>query len=88
MRLIAERLGISVCDLIRAKPQIPNPSLIYAGQVLCLPAYNAQAGYFKKDGHDWGYQHSGAKYGHWDGKNAANLYTVQAGERLKDIAEP
>jgi len=86
MRLIAERLGVSVCDLIRANPQIPNPSLIYAGQVLCLPAYNAQPSYFK-DGHDWGHQSWGGKYGHWDGKNASNLYTVQAGEKLKEIAK-
>jgi LysM repeat protein len=86
MRLIADRLGIPVCDLIRVNPQISNPSLIYAGQVLCLPGYSAQAGYFK-DGQNSAYQPWGAKYGHFEHKYSANLYTVQAGEKLKDIAK-
>ena len=73
MRLIADRLGISLCDLIRVNPQISNPSLIYAGQVLCLPGYSGQPSYFKD--------------GHFYHKQASNLYTVQAGEKLKDIAK-
>jgi LysM repeat protein len=35
---IAARAGISLKSLIAANPQIPNPSLIYAGQVINLPA--------------------------------------------------
>ena len=35
---IAARMGISVNDLIAANPQIWNPSLIYSGQVINLPA--------------------------------------------------
>ena len=40
-----------------------------------------------RTGTNWGYQPWGAKYGHFDHKYAANLYTVQAGEKLKDIAK-
>lgn len=35
---IAARMGFSVNDLIAANPQIWNPSLIYSGQVINLPA--------------------------------------------------
>jgi LysM repeat protein len=35
---IAARMGIGVGDLIAANPQIANPSWIYAGQVINLPA--------------------------------------------------
>jgi len=38
MAIIAGKYGISVYDLILANPQIWNPSLIYAGQVIYLPA--------------------------------------------------
>ena len=34
---IAGRLGVSWRDILAANPQIQNPSLIYAGQVLYLP---------------------------------------------------
>ncbi len=35
---IARRMGISLSSLIAANPQIYNPSLIYAGQAINLPA--------------------------------------------------
>ena len=38
LRLIAYRYGFSVGDLIAANPQIPNPNLIYPGQIIYLPA--------------------------------------------------
>jgi hypothetical protein len=34
---IAGRLGVSWRDILAANPQIQNPSLIYAGQVIYLP---------------------------------------------------
>ena len=36
---IAASLGLSVTDILAVNPQIWNPSLIYAGQVINLPAY-------------------------------------------------
>ena len=38
LRKIADRFGINVNDLIAANPQIRNPNLIFAGQVISLPA--------------------------------------------------
>ena len=38
MSKIARRFGVSLSSIIAANPQIPNPSLIYAGQVISLPA--------------------------------------------------
>ncbi len=38
LRKIADRYGISLKDLIAANPQIMNPNLIFAGQVISLPA--------------------------------------------------
>jgi spore coat assembly protein SafA len=38
MSKIARRFGVSLSSLIAANPQISNPSLIYAGQVISLPA--------------------------------------------------
>jgi hypothetical protein len=35
---IAARFGVRLADLIAVNPQIPNPSMIYAGQVINLPA--------------------------------------------------
>lgn len=35
---IAARMGVSWRDILAANPQIQNPSLIYAGQVIYLPA--------------------------------------------------
>ncbi len=35
---IAARFGVRVSDLLAVNPQISNPSLIYAGQVINLPA--------------------------------------------------
>ncbi|KJS23355.1 MAG: hypothetical protein VR72_01605 [Clostridiaceae bacterium BRH_c20a] len=37
MFLIARRFNINLQLLIRANPQIPNPALIYPGQVICIP---------------------------------------------------
>ncbi|WP_324718049.1 LysM peptidoglycan-binding domain-containing protein [Carboxydochorda subterranea] len=37
MFLIAQRFGVSLNALIACNPQIPNPSLIFPGQQLCLP---------------------------------------------------
>ncbi len=37
LRKIADRLGLSLVDLIAVNPQIKNPSLIYIGQVIYLP---------------------------------------------------
>ncbi|HEY8394522.1 MAG TPA: SafA/ExsA family spore coat assembly protein [Thermaerobacter sp.] len=37
MFLIAQRFGVSLQALINANPQIPNPNLIFPGQVLCVP---------------------------------------------------
>jgi spore coat assembly protein SafA len=34
---IARRFGVSLDALIRANPQIPNPSLIFPGQIVCVP---------------------------------------------------
>lgn len=35
---IAQRFGVSLQALINANPQIPNPNLIFPGQVICIPA--------------------------------------------------
>lgn len=37
MYFIAQRFGVSLNALIAANPQIPNPALIYPGDVLCVP---------------------------------------------------
>ena len=37
MFLIAQRFGVSLNSLIAANPQVPNPNLIFPGQVLCVP---------------------------------------------------
>ena len=37
---IAKRMGIRLSDLLAVNPQIKNPSLIYAGQVINLPVGN------------------------------------------------
>ena len=34
---IAQRFGVSLDALIAANPQIPNPSLIFPGQIVCVP---------------------------------------------------
>jgi LysM repeat protein len=38
MRKIAARYGVSLKELIAANPHIPNPNLIYRGQVIYLPS--------------------------------------------------
>lgn len=38
MFLIARRFGVSLDALIAANPQIPNPSLIFPGQQICVPS--------------------------------------------------
>ncbi|MGH3913513.1 MAG: LysM peptidoglycan-binding domain-containing protein [Pseudonocardiaceae bacterium] len=35
---IAERFGVTLQNLIRANPQIPNPDLIHPGEVINIPA--------------------------------------------------
>ena len=81
MRIIALRLGIPLGDLIAANPQIWNPALIYAGQVICLPLHPSQPVY----GHPAaGRDYRGHEYAHR--QNTYNQYTVQPGERLRDIA--
>ncbi|BCV21414.1 SafA/ExsA family spore coat assembly protein [Moorella sp. Hama-1] len=37
MYFIAQRFGVHLNDLIAANPQIPDPNLIYPGQVICIP---------------------------------------------------
>lgn len=37
MFLIAQRFGVSLQALINANPHIPNPSIIFPGDVLCVP---------------------------------------------------
>ncbi|NLY10566.1 MAG: LysM peptidoglycan-binding domain-containing protein [Firmicutes bacterium] len=37
MFLIARRFGVSLNALIAANPQIPNPNIIFPGDVLCVP---------------------------------------------------
>lgn len=37
MFFIAQRFGVSLDALIAANPHIPNPSLIFPGDVLCVP---------------------------------------------------
>lgn len=34
---IARKFGVSLDALIRANPQIPNPALIFPGQIVCVP---------------------------------------------------
>mgnify|MGYP000851220236 FL=1 len=34
---IAQRFGVPLDDLIAANPQIPNPNLIFPGQIVCVP---------------------------------------------------
>lgn len=36
--LIAQRFGVSLDALIAANPQIPNPSVIFPGQQICVPS--------------------------------------------------
>lgn len=38
MFLIAQRFGVSLSALIAANPQIPDPSRIFPGQQICIPA--------------------------------------------------
>lgn len=42
---IAQRHGVSLDALIRANPQIPNPNLIYVGQVVNLPGWDGNDGF-------------------------------------------
>lgn len=41
--IIAASMGVSVGDILAVNPQIWNPSLIYVGQVINLPAYGSVA---------------------------------------------
>lgn len=48
MRKIAARMNVALADLIAVNPQIPNPNLIYIGQVINVPGspslYTVQRG--------------------------------------------
>jgi LysM repeat protein len=77
LRKIADRLGIPLCDLIFANPQIANPDLIYPGQVICLPAYMAQTT------HRPGVAQVQPTR---PPKLAGNMYRIDRGETLKEIA--
>lgn len=44
MFLIAQRFGVSLNALIAANPQITNPSLIFPGQIVCVPTTSQQPG--------------------------------------------
>jgi LysM repeat protein len=81
MRIIADRMRISLSNLIAANPQIWNPGMIYVGQVICLPSYPAKPVYYRS-GFDRGYD--GHEYDHK--QKSYNQYTVQPGEKLRDIA--
>ncbi len=41
LRKIADRMNVSLSDLIAVNPQIANPSVIYFGEVIYLPASNS-----------------------------------------------
>jgi LysM repeat protein len=88
MRIIANRIGVPLWDLVAANPQIRNPNMIYAGQVICLPSYTGQSTY-QHAGQYWGQagyhgdKHDGHKGYH---KKPTNLYTIERRETLKDIA--
>ena len=49
--LIARRYGVSVSDLLSANPQITNPSLIYAGQVINIPPRTIYFGSIEVNGY-------------------------------------
>jgi spore coat assembly protein SafA len=44
MFLIAQRFGVSLNALIAANPQIPNPNLIFPGQIVCVPIVSQPPG--------------------------------------------
>jgi LysM repeat protein len=78
MRRIADRMGVNLNDLIAANPQLWNPSMIYAGQVINMPGGS-------------GYMPQGQPYGgynyHPDGySQGSSTYTVCRGDTLKIIA--
>ena len=77
LRVIADRLDVTIADLQAANPQLWNPAMIYVGQVLCVPFYATQTAHYGYDSHNRYYDHT---------QYDANHYTVQAGESLKDIA--
>lgn len=90
MRIIADRHGVSLWSLIAANPQIWNPNIIYAGQVIYLPTYAGQPPYYQHDRgwppreqRPWGWKPG---YGEQEPK-PTNLYTIQRGDTLKSIAK-
>lgn len=44
MFTIAQRFGVSLNALIAANPQIPNPNLIFPGQIVCVPIVSQPPG--------------------------------------------
>ncbi|HTP01083.1 MAG TPA: LysM peptidoglycan-binding domain-containing protein [Anaerolineales bacterium] len=74
MKKIAAKFGVCVSDLIAANPQIPNPNIIYAGQVIYIPASsssNCTSSYYPPTYYPPTYPSS---------------YTVQWGDTLSGIA--
>lgn len=41
---IAQRFGVPLDELIAANPQIPNPNLIFPGQIVCVPLVSQPPG--------------------------------------------
>jgi LysM repeat protein len=89
MRMIADRQGIPLRQLIASNPQIWNPNLIYVGQVIYLPSYAARPNYDQqwhsrapRADHQWG---SGSRPPD-QRQNSANYYTIQPGDTLKAVA--
>jgi LysM repeat protein len=75
MRKIAAKTGTCLADLIAVNPQIPNPNVIYSGQVIYLPAPNS---YCTTYTYSYNYNYN---YYYPSGS-----YTVQWGDKLNRIA--
>jgi lysozyme len=92
---IARHYGANYWGLARANG-ISNPSLIYAGQRLCIPNIYANGGYkdggykdggYKDGGYKDGYMYGGYKDGGYkDGGYGHGYYRVHKGDTLSGIA--
>ena len=76
LRNIAARMGFNVSDMIAANPQLWNPNLIYAGQVINLPGSSSGTTYYDYNGYPTNYGNYGS----------GSTYTVQWGDTLRMIA--
>ena len=76
LRNIAARTGFTVSDMIAANPQLWNPNLIYAGQVINLPGSSSGTTYYDYNGYPTNYGNYGS----------GSTYTVQWGDTLRMIA--